>query len=37
MQTRRDGPLVFRDADRRGVRVLYWRKDGHLGLIEPEA
>lgn len=37
METRKDGPLVFRDADGAGVRVLYWRKDGNLGLIEPEA
>lgn len=37
METRKDGPLVFRDANGAGVRVLYWRKDGNLGLIEPEA
>jgi putative sigma-54 modulation protein len=37
METRKDGPLVFREAGRGGVRVLFWRKDGHLGLIEPEA
>jgi putative sigma-54 modulation protein len=37
METRKDGPLVFRDAGGAGVRVLFWRRDGHLGLIEPEA
>ena len=37
METRKDGPLVFREANGAGVRVLYWRKDGNLGLIEPEA
>lgn len=37
MEDRRDGPLVFRDADALRLRVLYWRRDGHLGLIEPEA
>ena len=37
MEARKEGPLVFRDADGLGVRVLYWRKDGNLGLIEPEA
>jgi hypothetical protein len=37
METRRDGPLVFRDAEGNGVRVLFWRRDGHVGLIEPEA
>jgi putative sigma-54 modulation protein len=29
--------LVFRDARTEGVSVLYRRKDGHLGLIEPDA
>ena len=29
--------LVFRDAATRRVNVLYKRKDGNLGLIEPEA
>jgi putative sigma-54 modulation protein len=37
MEDRKDGPLVFREASGSGMRVLYWRKDGHLGLIEPEA
>jgi len=37
METRKDGPLVFRDAGGAGLRVLFWRRDGHLGLIEPEA
>lgn len=32
-----DGVLVFRDASTGRVGVLYKRKDGNLGLIEPEA
>ena len=32
-----DGLLVFRDAATERVKVLYRRKDGNLGLIEPEA
>jgi len=32
-----DGVLVFRDAATERVSVLYRRKDGNLGLIEPEA
>ena len=32
-----DGVLVFRDATTERVSVLYKRKDGNLGLIEPEA
>jgi putative sigma-54 modulation protein len=32
-----DGLLVFRDAATERVNVLYRRKDGNLGLIEPEA
>jgi putative sigma-54 modulation protein len=31
-----DGVLVYRDASSERVRVLYRRKDGSLGLIEPE-
>jgi putative sigma-54 modulation protein len=31
-----DRPLVFRDAETEGVKVLYKRKDGQLGLLEPE-
>ncbi|MBI3932014.1 MAG: ribosome-associated translation inhibitor RaiA [Acidobacteria bacterium] len=31
-----DGFLVFRDAATERVNVLYRRKDGNLGLIEPE-
>jgi hypothetical protein len=31
-----DAPVVFRDAGDEGVQVLYKRKDGRLGLIEPE-
>jgi putative sigma-54 modulation protein len=33
----KDAFLVFRNAKTDGVAVLYRRKDGHLGLIEPEA
>jgi putative sigma-54 modulation protein len=33
----RDGLVVFRDALTERVSVLYRRKDGTLGLIEPEA
>lgn len=32
-----EGLLVFRDATTRRMSVLFRRKDGHLGLIEPEA
>jgi len=32
-----EGVLVFRDASTERVSVLYKRKDGNLGLIEPEA
>jgi putative sigma-54 modulation protein len=32
-----DGFLVFRDAATERMNVLYRRKDGNLGLIEPEA
>jgi putative sigma-54 modulation protein len=35
--TREEGFLVFRDAATERVSVLYRRKDGNLGLIEPEA
>ena len=34
---REEGFLVFRDASTERVSVLYRRKDGNLGLIEPEA
>jgi putative sigma-54 modulation protein len=34
---RDEGFLVFRDARTERVSVLYRRKDGNLGLIEPEA
>ncbi len=37
METRREGPLVFREPGARGVRVLFWRRDGNLGLIDSEA
>ncbi len=32
-----EGVIVFRDAATERVNVLYKRKDGNLGLIEPEA
>jgi putative sigma-54 modulation protein len=32
-----EGFLVFRDAATERVNVLYKRRDGNLGLIEPEA
>jgi len=28
--------VVFRNAETDAISVLYRRKDGHLGLIEPE-
>ena len=37
MDSRGEGVLVFRDAATERVSVLFRRKDGHLGLIEPEA
>jgi putative sigma-54 modulation protein len=37
MGARSDGVLVFRDAATERVGVLFRRKDGNLGLIEPEA
>jgi len=37
MEGRGDGVLVFRDAVTERVSVLFRRKDGNLGLIEPEA
>jgi putative sigma-54 modulation protein len=37
MDGSRDGVLVFRDAATERVNVLFRRKDGNLGLIEPEA
>jgi len=36
MDGQTDGVLVFRDATTERVSVLYRRRDGHLGLIEPE-
>jgi putative sigma-54 modulation protein len=35
--TSEEGLVVYRDAETERVSVLYRRKDGHLGLIEPEA
>ena len=35
--SRDEGFLVFRDATTERLNVLYRRKDGNLGLIEPEA
>ena len=37
MEGRADGVLVFRDAATERVNVLFRRKDGNLGLIEPGA
>jgi putative sigma-54 modulation protein len=37
MDGRPDGVLVFRDAATERMSVLFRRKDGNLGLIEPEA
>jgi putative sigma-54 modulation protein len=37
LEGRDDTFLVFRDARSNGVQVIYRRKDGHLGLIEPDA
>jgi putative sigma-54 modulation protein len=37
MDGRGDGVFVFRDAATERVTVLFRRKDGNLGLIEPEA
>ena len=37
LDEREDAFLVFRDARTNAVQVLYRRKDGHLGLIEPDA
>jgi len=34
---RGDGVLVYRDAATERVTVLYRRRDGNLGLVEPEA
>ena len=28
--------VVFRNADTEGISILYRRKDGNLGLIEPD-
>ena len=36
MLAREEGFLVFRDARSERVHVLYRRKDGNLGLVEPE-
>jgi putative sigma-54 modulation protein len=37
MEARADGVLVFRDAATERVNVLFRRRDGNLGLIEPGA
>jgi putative sigma-54 modulation protein len=37
MEARPEGVLVFRDAGTGRVSVLFRRKDGNLGLVEPEA
>jgi putative sigma-54 modulation protein len=36
MEGRRDEVVVFRDSATQRVRVLFRRRDGNLGLIEPE-
>jgi len=36
MHVRDERPLVFRDAEVDRVKVLFRRKDGQLGLLEPE-
>ena len=36
VETGADGFLVFRNADTGAINVLYRRKNGDLGLIEPE-
>lgn len=36
MEARRDGVVVYRDSATERVRVLFRRRDGNLGLIEPE-
>ena len=37
MEGRAEGVLVFRDAATERVNVLFRRRDGNLGLIEPGA
>jgi putative sigma-54 modulation protein len=37
VDTNDEGLLVFRDTDTKRLNVLYRRKDGELGLIEPES
>jgi putative sigma-54 modulation protein len=37
VENRPDAFLVFRNASTDSINVLYRRKDGNLGLIEPEA
>jgi len=37
VEASKDGLLVFRDTTTERMTVLFKRKDGHLGLIEPEA
>lgn len=37
VESSKDGLLVFRDAATSRMNVLFKRKDGNLGLIEPEA
>jgi ribosome hibernation promoting factor len=37
VESSKDGLLVFRDAATERMTVLFKRKDGNLGLIEPEA
>jgi hypothetical protein len=37
VESSKDGLLVFKDAATSRMTVLFKRKDGNLGLIEPEA
>jgi putative sigma-54 modulation protein len=37
LEGRPEGVLVFRDARTERVQVIFRRRDGNLGLIEPEA
>jgi putative sigma-54 modulation protein len=37
VETGGDTFVVFRNASTEAINILYRRKDGHFGLIEPEA
>ena len=36
VESSRESFVVFRNADSEAVSIIYKRKDGHLGLIEPD-